>query len=154
METKLLEWQAKEFEHYDRSSGWYFTLFAVGLLLIAYEIYLRDWFGAITLLILAAFVYFFSKMKPRVINVVITDKAIEADRARFTYNNIRTFWISEFEGLRSLHFETTAYLNRFITIMLDDQNPDEVREVLKRFLPETEERHEGWARRLSRHVRF
>lgn len=154
METKLLEWEAKEFEHYERPSGWYFTFFAVAFLVIAYEVYLRDWFGAITLLIIGAVFYFFSKMTPKVVHVVITDKAIEADRARFTYNNIKDFWIVEFQGLQSLHFETTAYLNRFITIMLDGQDPEEVREVLKKYLPEVEDRHEGIARRLSRHIKF
>ncbi len=154
MENKILEWRTKEFENYDRTPGWYLTMGIIVLLLIAYEAYGRDWFGAISLLIIAGIVYFFARLTPKDVGVVITDKAIEVDRARFTYPNIKNFWISDFKGLLSLHFETTAYLNRFITILLNDQNPEEVRQVLKAYLPEIEEKDEGIARRISRHLKF
>lgn len=154
MEQKLLEWKAKEFENYDRSPGWYLTLSILAALLVIYELIQRDWFAAITLLIIAGIVYFFSKLVPREIDVVISDKAVEVDRARYTYPNIHTFWISEFQGLSSLHLETTAYLNRFITILIENQDPEEVRVILKKYIPETLEKDEGLARRISRHLKF
>lgn len=154
METPILEWKTREFEHYEKGSGWYVTLWALAFLVIAYSFYLRDYFAALTLFVIALVVYFFSKQMPGEVDVMITDKAIMLNDTRFAFRNIRNFWIVDHDISKALHFETTAYLNREIIVLLDNIEPEKVRQALKRFLPETEENYESAARRIARKLRF
>lgn len=153
-ENKIISWTTKEFEHYDKGAGWYLTLSILGLLIVAYEIYLHDYFAALTLFIAMIVVYFFSRILPRDVEVTITDKGINVDKGSYPYTSIKRFWIVESAGSRKLYIETTAYLNRFVILLLADQDPDAITEILKQFLPESQSNRETLAQRASRFLRF
>src|SRR5437879_1615083 len=123
-EKQILSWTTKEFEHYDKGAGWYLTLTVLGFLIVAYEIYLHDYFAALTLFIVIVMVYFFSRILPRDVQVTITDKSINVDKGSYPYTGIKRFWIVEKGTSPKLYFETTAYLNRFVILLLADQDPD------------------------------
>ncbi len=153
-ENKIVSWTTKEFEHYEKGAGWYLTLTILGFLIVAYEIYLHDYFAALTLFLLIGAVYFFSRMLPRDVEVTITDKSVHVDTTSYPYTGIKTFWIVDHSGIRKLYFETTAYLNRYVVLLLNDQDPEQIAEILKQFLPESESNRETLAQRISRKLRF
>ncbi|GAC1413374.1 MAG: hypothetical protein NVSMB66_5170 [Candidatus Doudnabacteria bacterium] len=154
METQIFSWTTQEFEHYEKGSGWYITLAILGFMIIAYDIYLHDYFAAITILILVAAVYFFSRQIPREVKVTITNKAINIDQVAFPYNSIKRFWIVDRNNSRQLTLETTAYLNRYVILLLNDVNPDKISDILKEYLPESEPNQETLAQRIARKLRF
>jgi hypothetical protein len=154
MENQIFSWTTKEFEHYEKGAGWYTTLAILGFFVIVYQIYLHDYFAAITLFVMILAVYFFSKQLPREVQVTITNKSIIVDQVSFPYHTIKRFWIVDVSTSKKLILETTAYLNRYIILLLDGVNPDEVAEILKQFLPESEPNLETVAQRLARKLRF
>lgn len=154
MENTIIEWQAKEFEHYEKGSGWYITLAIIIFLLLAYEILLRDWFAALTILIMGIVVWWFSKQKPEDVDVTITDKGIGLNGLYIPFHNIKRFWIVDHDQARALHFETNAYLNRFIIVQLNDQDPETIAEILRNFIPEGISNHESVSHRIARKLKF
>jgi hypothetical protein len=154
MENQIYSWKTKEFEHYEKGAGWYLTLGIVGFFVIVYEIYLHDYFAAITLFIVLGAVYFFSRLLPRDITVTITNKAVHLDTLSYPYTQIKRFWVVTKGTTNKLHFETTAYLNRYIVLLLDGQNPETISDILKEFLPESEENQETLAQKAARKLRF
>lgn len=155
MENQIFSWTTKEFEHYEKGTGWYFTLAVLGFMIIAYDVYLHDYFAAITILVLVLAVYFFSRQLPKEVTVTITTKAINIDQVSFPYNSIRRFWIVDRNNTKQLTLETTAYLNRYIILLLNnDINPDQIADILKEFLPESEPNQETLAQRIARKLRF
>ncbi len=154
MENLIYSWTTKEFEHYEKGTGWYITFSILGLMIILYQIYLHDYFGAITILIIMFAIYFFSKQLPREVKVSITDKGINIDKTFLPYSSIKRFWIVDHARAKHLTLETTAYLNRFVMLLLADQDSENISDILKQFLPETEPNQETMAQRLARRLRF
>lgn len=154
MANKLMEWSAYEFEHREKSLGWYATFVIIALLFIAYELYQRDYFAALTFFIIAVIGFGFARMVPQELTVIISDKGINAGNFHIPYVNIKKFWIVDHSKARTLHLETTAYLNHFIIIQLGQVNSDDVRSVLVKYLPEGQPNRESIAHRLARHFHF
>jgi hypothetical protein len=154
MENKILSWKTKEFIHYEKGTGWYLTFAALAALFIGYEIYVGDYFAALTFFIIAVIAYIFSKLTPKEVQISITDKGIKIDNFEIPYLTIKRFWMVDHAKAKALHLETTAYLNRFIVIQLDDQDPAHVRSILVEFLEESDPNRETIAQRVGRKLRF
>ncbi len=152
--NEIYTWTTIEFDHYEKGTGWYLTLGIVALLMIGYEVFMRDWMAALTIAVAMLAIYFFSKQRPREIEVVLSDKGVSVANVYFPYHNIKRFWIIYHEQAQQLHFETTAYLNRFIIVPLNGIDPALVSEVLKKHLPESTPNRETVAQRLARRLRF
>lgn len=150
----ILEWEAPEFRHYPKNLAWYITLFIITLLLIVYQVYQQDWFGALSVAIIASFVAIFARHQPQVIPIQISDKGIHWGDTYIPYTHIKHFWVIDDEEHRALNIETTAYLNHQLSIELDDQDPEFVREILLELLPEHEEPEPTLAQRIAHRFRF
>jgi hypothetical protein len=154
MEDTILSWKAKEFVHYEKGIGWYITLTILGILLISYEVILKDYFAALTIFVVYLSLYMYARIHPREIEVSITEKAIVVDETVIPYLSIKRFWIVHNEETKTLHLETTAYLNRYMTLQLENEDPFVVAEVLRNFVTESEPNVEHMSRRIARKLRF
>ncbi len=152
--TTFLTWEAPEFRHYPKNIAWYITLlFIVGLLAL-YQIFQRDWFGAISISIIAAFVVLYARHKPGMMAVQITDAGIHLGDTHIPYTHIKHFWIVHNENHQVLNIETTAYINHMLSVELEDQDPDEVRDILQEMLPEHTETAETLAQKIAHRFKF
>lgn len=154
MKNTIIEWQAKEFEHYEKGTGWYLTLTIAIVMLMIYLIALRDYFGALTILLIGAAIWFFSVQYPKTVTVKITNKGLDLDDLHVPYHNIKSFWIVNHAQAKAVHFETTAYLNRYIIVQLHEQEPDQIAVILKQYLPESTPNEETTAHKIARLLRF
>ncbi|MBU6447596.1 hypothetical protein KGQ24_02010 [Patescibacteria group bacterium] len=154
MDNIIHSWKTKEFEHYEKGSGWYLTFFIVSVMLIGYMFFQRDWFGGISLLVILAIAYLFSRQVPRDITVEITDRGIKINTTSFPYQTLRRFWIVDHSKASQLHVETTAYLNRFLVILLNGEDPAQIAAILRNYLPETRPNQETVAQRIARTLKF
>ena len=154
MANKILEWKAHEFEHREKGSGWYLTFIILAVLLVIYEILIRDYFAAGTFIIIAFIVYFFARLNPREITVMITNKGIHIGNLHLPYATIKKFWIVSQGTTQALHLETTAYLNSSVVIQIADQDPEEIHTVLLQYVPEDHPNRETVGQRLARRLRF
>jgi hypothetical protein len=150
----LLSWQAPEFRHYEKNIGWYVTLFAIAILIIGYELFQQDFFGALTIGILTFFVLLFGRQRPQVVTIELTAKAVKIEDFYIPYKSIRHFWIVNNSSHKTLNIETTAYLNRFFLLELEDQDPEAVRELLLQVLPEHSSTEETFSQRLRHRLKF
>lgn len=154
MENQLHSWRTQEFIHYEKGIGWYITLGIIEFLLISYQIYLHDYFAAITLALIGVAVYYFSRLLPREVTVTITTKGVNLDNTSYPYTHLKKFWIVEHDKAKHVTLETTAYLNRYIILPLYEENPEHISEILKKYLPESTPNQETLAQRLARYLKF
>jgi hypothetical protein len=154
MEDTILRWKAREFVHYQKGFGWYITLNILSVLLISYFVILRDYIPALAFLLIGIIFNMYARIHPREIEVEITDKSIIVDDTEIPYLSIKRFWIVHTEETKALHFERNAYINRFATILLEDQDPFAVAEVLRNYVVETEPNVEHVSRKIARKLRF
>ena len=150
----IIEWQAPEFRHYPKNIAWFITFAIIVALLVIYQIFQRDWFGAISVGLISILFGVFALHRPKTVTVRITTVGLHIDDTQIPFNNIKQFWIVDNDNHKTLNIETTAYLNHQLTIELDDQEADEVHEILSELLPEKEEQAETMAQRISHRLKF
>jgi hypothetical protein len=150
----LVTWDAIEFEEHEKGPGWYLTLLIVAALLVFYDLFTKDYFGAILLIIIAVIIYFYSKVKPEEVHVQITDGGLLLNDAFIPYSNMMHFWFVEHQHSPMLHIELDAYLNRYLVIHLHDQDKEEIRKVLSTYIKETDLDQEPFLHRISRFLKL
>lgn len=150
----ILEWRAPEFRHYPKNAAWFITYTVIVVLLIIYEVVQRDWFGGISIFIIASLFAAFALHKPKDVSVKITTHGLLIDDTNIPFNNIRQFWIVDNDNHRTLNIETTAYLNHQLNIELNQQDPDEVQEILAELLPEKEIAEETTIQKIAHKLKF
>lgn len=150
----IIEWQAPEFRHYPKNAAWFITLGIIVALILAYELFQHDWFGAISLVIITFLFTAFALHRPKIINVQISTHGLHIDDTHIPYNRIKQFWIIDNDRHKTLNIETTAYLNHLMSIELHEQDVDEIQELLEELLPEKEEANETLSQRIAHRFRF
>lgn len=153
--NKNITWQSPEFIYYHKSPGWYLGLAIFGLITMGYAVWRTDYLMLFTLIVMFTVAYFYAGRKPKTITVTLSGKGVSLDKNLYYYKNLQSFWILyEPPEVKTLNFETTNYLNRDITIQLENEDPNEIREFLLNFLPENLDREESTTDRLFRRLKF
>ncbi len=150
-----INWDAKEFTHHEKTLVWYivFTLIAIGL--IVYSILSGSILTMVTFGLIVLLGFLFSHRQPRVMPHSLTSSGIILGDTIIPYKNIKSFWIIyEPPQVKTLNIETTAYLNRHVTIQLGDQDPVPVKLFLKKYLPEDLNRDESFVDIIQRHLKI
>lgn len=150
----IIEWQAPEFRHYPKNAAWFISYAIIVAMLVIYQLYQKDWFGAISIGVIAAMFGIFAMHRPGIVTVKISTLGLHIDDSTIPFNNIRQFWVVDTEQHKTLNIETTAYLNHQLAIELEDQDGDEIQEILAELLPEKEDQQETMAQRIAHKLKF
>jgi hypothetical protein len=149
-----ITWQAAEFKHYEKNAGWYVTLIAMAILIVAFFALQGDIFAAVTTGILALIVIFFSRVKPQDVDIELSHRGIKFGTVFYPYKQIKHFWVVHNEHHKTVNFHTTTYVNNILILELGDQTPDEIREYLLQHLPEHEETEATTAQKIMHRLKF
>lgn len=149
-----ISWEAPEFQHHQKPTFWYIALLAVSIGLIVYAIISGSIITAITFALLGAVTFGFAQKKPSTLNFSVTSTGISIGQTFYPYKSIKQFWIIYNREVKTLNFETTAYLNRFLSIQLGTQDPIKLRNILKNYLEEDLDREESLTEKLARGLKF
>lgn len=137
-----IEWQAPEFEPHPsrRGLGIIFILAAAGFFVAS--IVSGNFSGAI-LSILAGFVlYTFLQKNPRTIQFQISPKGIKAANEQYDYEALDSFWIFyDPPEIKEIVIKTHAWLSPKLHLPLGEADPNQVREILLKYLPEQKQPH-------------
>jgi hypothetical protein len=145
-----LEWSAPEFITYQRDWRWFLSaaaaLFAVGV----YSAFVRDWFMIFIVFFLAVALYLNQQRTPKEITYRITQKGLYLDDKFFQFDQIHSFWIVLNGGQKVLNI---VFNNKFLpalTINFDAIDPENLKTILTKYIPEQVDRGESLADKLSR----
>jgi len=133
----LKSWKIKEFEKHPKSFRFYLILYATLFSLTVYGLIFNNLLLAI-LVILFGFVFFiFEKKDPENMLFAITREGILVHDELYPYESLKNFWIEYHpEGIKEISFKSTRLFTPYIKIHLKQNNPNEVRKILLKFLPE------------------
>jgi len=139
----LATWQVDEFPNHDRSRVWYAlgAIIAVGL--IVYAIFTANFLFAVIIL-LAGLVTMLSTFKPpEKLDVAITSTGVIVGDHYHPFKEIKDFSIAyEPPVVKLLYFDFVSPWTPLISIPLEDNDPNYVRECLLPFCLENLERSE------------
>ena len=149
-----IEWQAPEFEKYEKGKVWFVTAAIIALAVFTAALIMENFIFAF-LIILAVFIIFIYALKePRIVNFKIDSHGITIDKKLYTYQEIISFWIFyDPPHLKELTIKSKKFIAPLIKIPLADQDPVEIRQTLLKFIKEEKE-EESLADIFARYLRF
>ncbi len=159
MKTKLpasITWKAQSHKDHKRSPAWYLGFAIISAALILYAIFLdRSIMTVITFALMMLVLFIFVTQPVRVITNKLTSTSIISGNVTYPYKIVRTFWINyNPPEVKTLNFETTAYLNNKVSVELGDQDPVAVKLFLSQYLPEDLDREERLSETLARTLKI
>ncbi len=153
---KELSWKAQNRNQPERSPAWYlgFGLIALGCLAFAI-FYDRSLLTIITFVLMILIVLGLSFVQGRETTYRLTSQGISAGRLLYPYKTIKKFWLDyRPPEIKTLNFETTAYINNKIGIELGHQDPVMVKLFLSQYVREDLDHEESATEALARRLKI
>jgi hypothetical protein len=157
MSSKIPEtvsWKAQSHIEHSRSMGWYILFALVGLGLLAYAFYTQSITAGITFFLIIIVLLVLTNQPSREVTYKITKTGISVGNQTYPFKIIKKFWIVYNREVKTLNFETTAYLNNQISLQIGKQNPVEIKLILSEYLPEDLEKEESITESLARRLKI
>ena len=151
----FVEWMAPASQKTEKGLGWYVVMGMVVLAFVLYGLFSGEggWIISITFLVLAG-AFYLTELKPvPVLRVSVTESGIRYGAKSFQYSDIKSFWIINDEGLRSLHLKLYKGVPREISILIPQElNLSLLRDYLLLQLTEEEGRKESVSDQFIRNL--
>lgn len=152
---KILSWEASEFKHYHKSTGWYLVLGCITLLAIVFFVVIEsDIFAAVSMAMIAILIVIFSRQTPLRVEIELNEKGIKFGTLFYPYKQLKYFWVVHNPRHQTVNFETTALVNNMVILELEGQDPDVARNFLLKHLPEHSEIDETFGQKVMHKLKF
>lgn len=133
---KEISWTTPSRIFIPKTVDWYWIVSIIAVTISIISIILNNIIFAI-LTIIATFVSFLNAHKiPKNIDIIINTKGIKVDNKIYFYNEIESFWIEDGNLHPRIILKSKSLLSPLITILLHEEDVDEVREYLRDHLNE------------------
>lgn len=139
--TTKFAWEVPEFQDYTRGKRWYIVASIIGLSLLIYSIYTANLLFGMIIIIASVTLVKIDKSKPNNLQFIITTKGIVLGDKYYEYGDVHSFYIVyDPPEVSNLFIEFKNVLRPRINIPLFEQNPIEIRKVLKKNINENMDR--------------
>ncbi|MBI4992481.1 MAG: hypothetical protein HZB99_04680 [Candidatus Harrisonbacteria bacterium] len=138
-EKKEISWTAPEFRYVHKDVGWYWlTLIAAGIIFLI-ALWQRNLLFAMFIVIAEAMTIMWAKEFPKNIEFKLNRKGLQIGKIKFYgYEELSGFHILESHDRTELILKTKTKLHPYLKILLEDAEIPEIKELLKKYLPEIE----------------
>ena len=131
-----ISWKAPEHMYTEKTADWYWIVGIVSVTLAVISVLLGNTLFAILILVGVFTLTLYSTKKPQLVHVELLPAGIKIHDLVYLYTNLESFWIEEHELAPRILLKTTKKIAPYVTVLLGDANPDEVRDELLVHLPE------------------
>jgi hypothetical protein len=150
-DTPLASWQIHAFPHYERGALWYILTGIIGGVLLVTAFLTNNFLLAAIVVMVGVVLLIQGTAKPPVIDVRVEPLGIRRGTAFISYPSISRFWIVYDPPIKGLYLTVPRSLFTTIHIPIDDQDPVELRDMLKKYIHEDMEKdHEPISDAFSR----
>ena len=134
----IIVWNAPEHYYTEKDADWYWAVGIVTLTIVVLAIILNQIiFAVLTLLGVLALTLHASR-RPRILQFEINDRGIIIDDILYPFLHIESFWIPHDHARPKIILKSHKALMPLIHVPIDEVNPEDVREVLLKYIAETE----------------
>ena len=151
----LMEWEAPEYNHYEKGSDWYWWVGLATVVLLGFALWQRSFLFGVLVLLGWFTVILYASRHPRIINFAITERGILIEDRLYPWHELKSFWIFYNPPLRrEISLESNRTLMPYIKIPLAEElDPSKIKDAIKKFLQEVEQQ-ESLIDNLSHLARF
>lgn len=138
-ENLHISWEAPSF--YYNPQKRYLSLLIAALLAgaVALLMFRRDALTSVFLMLSSLVLLLYSNQKPTTSKITVNQAGVLVDDMMYYYKDLKSFWI-EYNpgGPKELSIESKKWYLPYVKVLLNEQNPLELRSLMVSFLPEKE----------------
>ena len=147
-------WQAAEFEVPTRDWRWHAIFSLVVVLLVGYAIYTRQWILLATILVVGGLLFFSNRIRPRQMTYKIDSSGLGINDKIYPFEQLKNYWFHAKEGRTYLNFVSTSKFMPTITIRMNSDHQENLKSVLSRILPMSDNSGEDWIDKINRWLKI
>jgi hypothetical protein len=149
----LISWQSPEHYHTEKSSDWYWAVGIITLALTAVAIIFGNIITAIFIIVAVAVLVMHVSHPAKVHTVEINDRGILIEKIFYPFLDLESFCVPHDEFPPKLIVKSRKTFMPLLVVYIDDVDPEEVREVMLRYIAETQH-HEHFLKHLLERFGF
>jgi len=135
--TSILEWNAPEHEHKERSSDWFWSVGIISIAISIVSIIIGNIIFGILILVSAFSLALFINRKPEDTHVLVNEKGIQDNKIFYPFETLSEFWIDTEHPHKKIILESKKALMPLIVVPIGDEvDTNKLRSHLENYLKE------------------
>jgi hypothetical protein len=134
----LISWNAPEHFHVEKTPDWYWAVGIITLALAVVAFIFGSIITGIFILVAAVALVLHASRPPRIVYHEVNDRGLVIHDRLYPFLSLDSFWIPHDEFPPKIILKSRKLFMPFIIIFIDEIDPEEVREVMLRYIAETE----------------
>ncbi len=137
-----ITWRIEEPDFTPKTTEWFWALGILAFALIVFSILLKNYL-LIIILVLAIFIIYSSKnKKPELLDFCLDNNGLYIERKFHPYDDFESFWIFPAQNTkeRELALRYKRHLAPLLIVPFHNNDEPEIRRILNKYLPESEEK--------------
>ena len=133
----LMEWKVMEFVKHEHTELWYIMAGLIVALILLYSYVTANFLFALIIVLTVVIIFIYETKEPKTLPVIIWEDGVQVGSKFYDYDNLDGFYlIYKPNVVKKLYLEPRANLRYDVDILIDDQDPVKIREILLEYLPE------------------
>ena len=143
----IISWKAPAHIHLEKRTDWYWSVGIITLTLAAVCFIFAQVILGILIIVAAAVLVLHASRPPRTIDCEINDRGIVLDSVLYPFVSLESFWVPHDINPPRLYVKSRKTFMFLIVILIDEVDPEDIREVMLKYIAETEH-HEPFLKHL------
>lgn len=135
-----ITWFAPEYTYYQKEKSWFIIPAAIAIILLIIAILLKNYTFAILIPVAFFCFYLYGTRLPKENKFSISHRGVSIDDKMYSYKDLLSFWIFyDPKHFKILSIRSKNIFAPHIQVPIHDQNPNKIRDLLIKYLPEIEQ---------------
>lgn len=134
----LISWDAPEHIHTEKTNDWYWSVGIITITAAALAFIFNNFIFGILIVVAAFALVIHSSKKPRIVHCEINDRGIVLNSILYPFLTLESFWIDAHEQPSKILVKSHKTFMPFITIYIEEVDPEKVRDILLNYIAETQ----------------
>ena len=149
----LFTWKANEFAVYQKNFVWFLLALLVAAVLCSYFIWAQSWTAAGVVIAGVLALLSTSRLTPKKISCGLYRDGVVIEEKAYRFADLKSFWMIDGQH-PMVRFARPGRFSTAINMPIAEEDPEQVRLFLSKYLPEEENRGEDVADVISRWIKF
>lgn len=136
----LISWQAPAHYYVEKRSDWYWAVGIVTLALAVVAFLFGEFVTGVFVIVAAIALVVHASKPPHLVSYEINDRGILSDDTLYPFLSLDSFWIPHDELPPKILVKSRKLFMPLMVIYIDGIDPEQVRQVMLRYIAETEHR--------------
>jgi hypothetical protein len=133
-----ISWETVEYLHTEKTNDWYWIVGIITLSAALIAVILNNIIFAILIIVSSFTLSMFASRRPNIISATIDKSGVTFGRTRYPYSSIQSFWVETRDNYPRMLLKTDKAFMPFVVIHIHEDDADEIKDILSKYLPEEE----------------